>query len=180
MHQIPRSTPRHLYELTIVYSGQDKLEVRTYPSLEALGEAAYWLHAHRGCWLKSLTATSEQGRTFAVEELMAAAGRRIQEGYVLRQLLWQRGSLTEPAYRRAPVPRTGRRTSYGRSWLRRPRTEAERRLNALVVFEDGEVPARNRRRGRALPSSWDDIPREIPRGWKDQHKGRKSWDKPGR
>lgn len=179
MHQIVRSTPRHQFELTIVYSGQDKPEVRAYPSLEALGEAAYWLRLNQGFRLESLAATSERGRTYALDELMVAAGRRIQEGYELRQLLRQWGSVTVPAYRRAPVPRTGRRPRYGRSWLRRPRTEAERRLNALVVVEDGEVPARSRRQGQALPSSWDDIPREIPHGWKDQHRGRKSWDKRG-
>jgi hypothetical protein len=58
-----------------------------------------------------------------------------------------------------------RRTAY-RNWLRFPRTQHERRQNALVVAEDGEDGARGRRRGRNLPSANWDLGRSTERSWK--------------
>ena len=59
--------------------------------------------------------------------------------------------------------------------FRQPHTQAERRLNACVLTEDGEVPARPVR--NHLPSVWDDDFRHRTRNWKAQHKGRKAWDR---
>jgi hypothetical protein len=58
----------------------------------------------------------------------------------------------------------------GGDGCRRMRTLAERRLNELVVFEDGEVPARPRRRGRNLPHSWDLVGRSFEQNWKRNRK----------
>jgi hypothetical protein len=58
-----------------------------------------------------------------------------------------------------------RRAAY-RNWLRFPRTQHERRQNALVVAEDGEEGVRGRRRGRNLPSANWDIGRSTERSWK--------------
>lgn len=75
-----------------------------------------------------------------------------------------------------PVPGV-RKSRGGRSYYRRVGTAPERRLNALVLKDEGEVAVRAARRGTNLPSSWDDILacREV--NWKSQHKGRKSWDR---
>ena len=77
-------------------------------------------------------------------------------------------------FRRGPVPGIAtRRGGYG--VFRQPHTQAERRLNACVLADDGEVPARPVR--NSLPSVWDDDFRHRTRNWKAQHKGRKAWDR---
>ncbi len=63
-----------------------------------------------------------------------------------------------------PIPGTGRRRSYSQAYLRRPRTQAERR-QAFWLAEEGEPPVRPCRRIRALPTSWDDRPRK---NWRDR------------
>lgn len=75
-----------------------------------------------------------------------------------------------------PVPGTSSRPRYG-SYIRRPHTQAERR-QACWLEEEGEPRIRAARRANYLPTRWDDQPRCMERGWKSQHKGRKSWDKP--
>lgn len=60
---------------------------------------------------------------------------------------------------------------------RRVRTMAEKRLNELVLYEDGEVSARTSRLGTNLVSSWDDVMRQNERNWKSQTKGIKAWDR---
>lgn len=60
-----------------------------------------------------------------------------------------------------------RRAAY-RNWLRYPRTQAERRMNGLVLTEEGETVARNKR--AKLPSSWDDFTRTSQRSWKEQRR----------
>lgn len=77
-----------------------------------------------------------------------------------------------------PVPGV-RKHRGGGGCCRRIRTTSERRLNALVLREEGEVAARPSRSGHGLPDSWDDIQRGHERNWKNQHKGRKSWDRCG-
>jgi hypothetical protein len=75
-----------------------------------------------------------------------------------------------------PVP--GIHKNRGGRWgyFRNIQTTTEHRLNNLVVFEDGEVPARSARAGHNLPDSWDDIAHGRKSvGWKAQRKGRKSW-----
>ncbi len=51
----------------------------------------------------------------------------------------------------------------------------ETRLNALVVKEDGEVPARPAR--MSLPDPWDYDYRCVQRSWKTQRRGLKAWDR---
>lgn len=80
----------------------------------------------------------------------------------------------------APRQRTRVQGSYGVQYqgskcrggdgYRRMRTAAELRLNALVVFEDDEVPARPCRRGRNLPHSWDLVGCSFERNWKRNRK----------
>lgn len=77
-----------------------------------------------------------------------------------------------PGYRQEPVRHTRCRRGF-RCW-RFPRTQNERRLNALVV-DELEPAVRSSR--RKLPSSYDDIARPLTPSWKRQHKGRKAWDR---
>jgi hypothetical protein len=64
--------------------------------------------------------------------------------------------------------RPGTRRAAYRNWLRYPRTQSERRLNGLVLTEDGETFARNKRAN--LPSSWDDFTRSSQRSWKEHRR----------
>lgn len=75
-----------------------------------------------------------------------------------------------------PVPGI-RKSRGGSGYMRRIQTTAEKRLNVLVLEEEGEVPARAARCGRNLPSAWDDFMRYNENCWKAQTKGRKSWDR---
>lgn len=62
-------------------------------------------------------------------------------------------------------PWTSKRNSCG-YWFRRPKTLNEKRLNSLVLAEDGEPAARASRGPMYLPSTWDDIGRLVERSWK--------------
>ncbi len=74
-----------------------------------------------------------------------------------------------------PVPNI-RKSRGGSGYFRRMHTISDRRMNALVVVEDGEVPARMARTGRNLPNDWDDDSfGRRSRGWKAQRKSRKAW-----
>lgn len=86
---------------------------------------------------------------------------------------WYRG-LNYCGY--GPVPRV-RKFRGGNGHYRKMSTTPERRLNALVLDEEGEVACRAARQGHNLPSSWDDFGRHKERIWKSQHRGRKSWDR---
>lgn len=178
MHHIPPAAPRFEYVLTIVYSGNDKPRVEHFSSVEEMGSAAHALALHARLWapIKSVTAQSDHGHRFSVPELVAATENRYREESWRRWRLRHLGGDLPAPFRRAPVPYTGKRPRYSRSYLRQMRTMAERRLNALVLVEEGEVPARACRTSHNLPSSWDDIPREHDHGWKARHKGRKAWD----
>lgn len=50
--------------------------------------------------------------------------------------------------------------------LRYPKTYSERRMNALVYVEDGEVPARYARTGSGLADDRDDSKLVLQRNWK--------------
>ena len=76
-----------------------------------------------------------------------------------------------------PVSGVHQSTSYFVCWYRSISTSAERRMNSLVLREEGEPAPRAARTGHNLPSSWDDISREHLRGWKSQFRGRKAWDR---
>ena len=102
-------------------------------------------------------------------------------GELLGQLSWLPAHLKPVwpwkrnfSFRRGPVPGIAKRRG-GHGIFRQPHTQAERRLNACVLADDGEVPARPVR--NSLPSVWDDCWRHRTRNWKAQHKGRKAWDR---
>jgi hypothetical protein len=69
-----------------------------------------------------------------------------------------------------PVPHTGRRR--GGNAYRYVHTLPERRANSVIDAEAGEPAARASRRGRSLPSSWDDMVRSDygDRCWKRHRK----------
>ena len=73
------------------------------------------------------------------------------------------------AYRRDPIPRTGRRSG---NYYRHPKTAQERR-QAMTCPE----LVRPRRRGKHLPTNWTDIPRTDAddRCWKNVKKRRRQW-----
>lgn len=66
-----------------------------------------------------------------------------------------------------------RRSGYG--WFRKIQTSQEIRTNALVLLDEGEVPARSARRPNMLPTARDDYVRAPQRSWKVQSKARKQW-----
>lgn len=112
---------------------------------------------------------TEQGKSLDVEEVLAWWLNWCHQLYLSRRFAGH-------VYRGGPVPGVHRRGRY--CGFRRIRTTAERRLNALVLVEEGEVAARACRQGYSLPDSWDDYSRNRERCWKRQHKGRKAWDRP--
>lgn len=128
-------------------------------------------------------AVDNNGEGELTYELRNSAGKQLNLDEILawfnrqRQAQWsglRRGGPYE--YRRGPVGGT-RCSRGGGGFMRHMRTTAERRLNALVLKDEGEVPARVARTGHNLPNSWDDYRRHQERCWKAQHKGRKSWDR---
>ena len=76
-----------------------------------------------------------------------------------------------------PVPGVHRSSSYFACWYRSVGTTGERRMNSLVLREEGEPAPRAARTGGNLPSSYDDVARAHERGWKSQFRGRKGWDR---
>lgn len=79
-------------------------------------------------------------------------------------------------WRREPVHGI-RKMRGGSGSYRRVRTLQERRVNMAIVDEYGGKMVRPRRNNRALPNSWDDIPRSREKGWKTQGKRQKHWMK---
>lgn len=114
-----------------------------------------------------------RGKLLAVDELATWGSK-------LRFSSWRPAFPQQnPVWRQDPVRGTGKRR--GGSARRRWRTQQERRDNAFVLKDEGEVAARPTRCGGYLPNSWDWSPyAKGLRGWKGQHKGRKSWDRPAR
>ena len=167
------------------------IRTRAYDTLQALAEKSRWAvyrltgfpgqprynlvsDAGDQAFAGSAEAWSPGGRRMCVNELAAYGRRLAREAFANRY-----GAVY--VHRSGPVPGTGRRS--GGRYYRRMATMAERRLNALVLVEEGEVAARPVRCGRCLPSDWDDYVRHKERSWKSQHKGRKAWDRgdrPGR
>lgn len=169
------------YRLINLNRSQQELRTEEFDSLEDLACAAYRAHrslkenTHRW-FLPSASAVYQKaltprGKPLAIQELVAWGARitwtrysrQYRAGYV-----WREGSV--------PDLRKWR----GGSNTRPYRVQGERRLNALVIIEDGEVPARVTRRGYGLPDSRDGRPRTRQRSWKSQHKGCKNWDRPAR
>lgn len=150
-----------------------------YESLEELAKAAssaaYYLEERAESWYRLPSdavrqkALSPRGKLLNIAELVAWGRRLRRSGY------W---SHRAHVFRSGPVPST--RKWRGGSGQTNCRTQAERRSNAMVVKEDGEVSVRAARLGFNLPCSWDGRYRDVERCWKSQHKGGKSWDRPAR
>jgi len=156
------------------------VRVRAYRTLGEMAIAAWGaadkLAHNRSWWPYAMdavtqTATSTYGKQYNVAELVPWG----------RKLWWNNvpsiGPWRQPEFRRGPWPnihkmRGGWRASH-------PKVQAEQRLNASVLLEEGEVSARPSRGRGYMPTDrdrrWTD---RGGRGWKNQHKGVKSWDRP--
>ena len=117
----------------------------------------------------TIHAVSPRDKLLHVGELLAQHRKRLAQAY---PVAWRKPKPFTP--RSGPVPGTGKRR--GSRWFRYIHTEAERRLNALVLAEEGEVAARPRRR-KGLPNTWDEFERRPDTSWTAQRKGRKAWDR---
>jgi hypothetical protein len=179
MHTIvPDASARPYVLIGLNYMWQPVSEHR-FKTLEdlvkAAADAAPAVESNRRSWFPlerqavRQKAIGPRGKVLALDELVAW-GRRLSR----EQCLFWRAKKFE--FRRGSVP--GVRTWRGGSSTRPHRVQAERRDNALVLWEDGEVPARAVRRGGYLPDDWDNRRRIIQKSWKSQRRGRKSWDRP--
>lgn len=176
-----QSPARRTWRLVELNRNGAELRVTRHASLDALARAARkrsgslftasWYRPATGEDLMALLPLSPNGKVLALDELLAYASRLVHEEWFGRQ----RRSV---GYRRRQGPVHGiRKWRGGGGSMRRPGTTAERRLNAFVLHEDGEVGCRPARRESCLPNAWDDYLRHKERSWKAQHKGRKSWDR---
>jgi hypothetical protein len=167
------------YKLVSYNCYSAELRTELFTSLDELAYAAYraswYLKDNARKWFVSETYAVEQcafaprGKPLAIAELVAWGGRLAWNKYVL-------DTLSAYTHRQGPV--RGIRKWRGGSSSRPHQVQGQRRANALVLVEDGEVPARVSRCGFNLPDSWDGRRRINQRCWKSQHKGRKSWDRP--
>jgi len=168
------------YKLVTYNRYREVLHERSFKTKEELAAAAYsnswYIRENQRGWdyefsnrVVNQKAFSPNGKLINVAELVAWATRLSHEAR------WNRPS-NAYVFRRGSVP--GIRGWGGGPGTRPYRVQAERRLNAFVLAEEGEVPARACRQGFCLPDSWDGRPRTRDRSWKAQHKGRKSWDRP--
>lgn len=159
------------------YSAQ--LRTEHFESLRELAYAAYranwYLKDNASKWFVSETyavaqrAFTPTGKPVAIDELVAWGGRLAWDQYVQYKL-------STFTLHQGPVQ--GIHKWRGGSRSRPHQVQGERRANALVLGEDGEVPARATRYGFNLPDSRDGRRRINQRCWKSQHKGRKSWERP--
>jgi len=129
-------------------------------------------HERRGT--EHFEVTNASGQRLAIAELLELGRAQSESSHLARRRRWYH----LPVYcGHGPVPGVHKRPASS-GYFRRVGTHTERRLNALVLREEGEVASRPARQGYNLPSSWDDVHRDRQTGWKAQHKGRKSWDRP--
>lgn len=179
MHIIARSAIVRPYKLIgLNYQGVPVSD-HDYETLEDLARAAssasYYLARNAESWMPLTSeavrqkAVSPRGKLLNLDELVAWGRRLRWAGYYSRYAY---------VFRDGPV--SGIRKWRGGSSNTSARTQSERRLNAMVVKEDGEVSTRAARLGFNLPCSWDGRPRINERCWKSQHKGGKSWARPAR
>jgi hypothetical protein len=90
-------------------------------------------------------------------------GRKVAEKVIRK--------LDKPILKKKPLKEGGIFEAHTQG-LRKPKTQRERR--AAIAAQDQGVRVRGRRRGRSLPSDWDDLDRHMGKhGWKQQ-KGRKT------
>lgn len=123
-------------------------------------------------------------REWTAYRLCSHAGKHLHVSHVL-QLLTAHGNLKRKAVRRR-VPHGARGSGLiagihkrrrGYRFFRDVRTFAEKRKNALILRSEGEPHVRAARRSPNLPSSWNEMVREVQRSWKEQGKARKQWDR---
>lgn len=140
-------------------------EVRRWAFFKTWGKMVEWVRGARVPALHRLEAFGPGGGRIDIDDLPKPRVRGY--GY------FSKGMLKHYRRRSGPVPFVSR--SRGYRFYRPLHTTAERRLNAAVADEYGDGLVRPARLN--LPSTWDDRVRHIERGWKAQHKGRKSWDR---
>lgn len=167
------------YKLVSYNCYSAELRTELFTSLDELAYAAYraswYLKDNANKWFVSETyavkqcAFTPRGKPLSIVELVAWGGRLAWDRYVLDKL---------STYTRRQGPVRGIRKWRGGSSSRPHQVQSERRSNAFVLVEEGEVAARVPRCGFNLPDSWDGRRRVNQRCWKAQHKGRKSWDRP--
>lgn len=158
------SNPSRTWRLVVLDQNGHERETYFYPSLQALARHAGNVASSEEVGLLPL---SPNGKVLDLKELQRHADNLFRQS-----VAWY------PAYYFRSGPVEGiRKSRGGYGFFRRPRTSAERRLNTLVLIEDGEVSCRARRKPNQLPNPWDDILRHKERCWKAQHKGRKAWDR---
>lgn len=180
MHIIARDVVVRPYKLIGLNYQNMPVTEQSYETLEALARAAssssYYLQRCMAdgyrLWNEAVSqrAYGPRNKPLVIEELVAW-GRR------LRYTCYY-GRYGNYVFRRGPV--SGVRKWRGGSSNSNARTQSERRLNAMVVREDGEVSTRAARLGFNLPCSWDGRNRQSERCWKSQHNGGKSWARPAR
>lgn len=102
----------------------------------------------------------DQGRPLVLDDFFPSPPRNVYRG----DFHWRYPSWNGEG----AVPSTGRRHRHRGSSMRRPRTQAERRMNQTGAREAGVPAPRGRRNEHHLPSSWDDISRSDwhERSWK--------------
>lgn len=181
MHIIAPAAIVRPYRLTRLNYQHLPVHVLAFATLAELARTAaaeaYTLERNRESWFPReadavrQVATSARGKLLDMAELVAWGQRLRWSGY-------RTGRYGNYVFRSGPV--TGTRKWRGGSSTRNCQTQGERRGTALVLREDGEVPARAVRCDSYLPSSWDGRRRIVQRCWKSQHKGCKSWDRPAR
>jgi hypothetical protein len=180
MHIIKPDALARPYQLTgLNYMGQP-VSTQKFTSLAELAVAATWnatevaRNRSRGLPLEgeavSQQALNPRGKPLAIAELVAW-GQRLR-------VAGRRSRYHEFEFRVGSV--SGIHKWRGGSHTKNHSVQHIRRSNALVVREDGEVPARAARQDRSIPSCWDGRRRIVQSCWKSQHNGGKSWDRPVR
>ena len=174
---IPDAAARPYQLIGLNYMFQPVLEQR-FATLEELAISASGMARevaqNLSSWLPGaghavrLKALSGRDKPLAIASLVAW-GRRLQ-------LASYRGRYDNFVFRQGSV--SGISKWRGGSSVRNCQVQNERRSTAMVLREEGEVPARSVRLGRQLPDSWEGRRRIYQGCWKSQHKGIKSWDRP--
>lgn len=180
MHIIARDVIVRPYKLIGLNYQNMPVTEQSYATLEELARGAssssYYLQRCMSdgyrLWNEAVSqkAFGPRNKPLVLDDLVAWGRRLRYTGFYSRYGTY--------VYRCGPV--SGVRKWRGGSSNTNARTQSERRLNAMVVTEDGEVSARAVRQGTHLPCSWDGRYRNSERCWKSQHKGGKSWDRPVR
>lgn len=178
MHLIKADALARPYQLIGLNYMWQPVSEQSFATLAELARAASWsapeIARNRSSWLPlegaavRQNAVNPRGKPLAIDELVAWGLRLRGAGYSGRygSYVFRVGSVS------------GVRKWRGGSHTKSHCLQNERRSTALVLREDGEVPARAARLDQNLPSSWDGRRRIVQYCWKSQHRGGKSWDRP--